>query len=79
MSINRAAEAMTIFAVICAATIPAGSHGPSLAWASIGALPFPNAFGSLWANFQLATALGRVRDLDVLHRITCILVHRSYS
>ena len=30
MSINRAAEAMTIFAVICAATFPLDPHGPPL-------------------------------------------------
>ncbi len=30
-SINRAAEAMTIFAVMCAAHLPAHPHGPALA------------------------------------------------
>lgn len=51
MSINRAAEAMTIFAVICAATFPA-LHMGRLWLGFYWALPFPNAFGSLWVNFN---------------------------
>ena len=50
MSINRAAEAMTIFAVICAAMFPLFHMGRP--W--LGAywvLPLPNTFGSLWVNF----------------------------
>ncbi|MEM9673959.1 MAG: NrfD/PsrC family molybdoenzyme membrane anchor subunit [Bacteroidota bacterium] len=51
MSINRAAEAMTIFAVICAAMFPVLHMGRP--W--LGAywtLPLPNTFGSLWVNFN---------------------------
>ena len=51
MSINRAAEAMTIFAVICAALFPIMHMGRP--W--LGAywtLPLPNTFGSLWVNFN---------------------------
>ena len=51
MSINRAAEAMTIFAVICAAQFPILHMGRP--W--IGALwvfPLPNTYGSLWVNFN---------------------------
>lgn len=51
MSINRAAEAMTIFAVICAASFPA-FHMGRLWLGFYWALPFPNAFGSLWVNFN---------------------------
>jgi len=50
-SINRAAEAMTIFAVICAAVWPIVHMGRP--W--LGAywvLPLPNTFGSLWVNFN---------------------------
>ncbi len=50
-SINRAAEAMTIFAVICAAVWPIVHMGRP--W--LGAywvLPLPNPFGSLWPNFN---------------------------
>lgn len=51
MSINRSAEAMTIFAVMCAAIFPLFHMGRI--W--VGAywvLPLPNAFGSLWVNFN---------------------------
>lgn len=51
MSINRAAEAMTIFAVICAATFPL-VHMGRLWLGFYWALPLPNAFGSLWVNFN---------------------------
>jgi len=51
MSINRAAEAMTIFAVICAATFPL-IHMGRLWLGFYWALPLPNTFGSLWANFN---------------------------
>ncbi|CAN5225882.1 polysulfide reductase NrfD [soil metagenome] len=51
MSINRAAEAMTIFAVICALSFPA-FHMGRLWLGFYWALPLPNAFGSLWVNFN---------------------------
>ncbi len=51
MSINRAAEAMTIFAVICALSFP-GFHMGRLWLGFYWALPLPNAFGSLWVNFN---------------------------
>ncbi|MCP4456653.1 MAG: polysulfide reductase NrfD [Cytophagales bacterium] len=51
MSINRAAEAMTIFAVICAAMFPILHTGrPWLAM--IWMFPLPNTYGSLWVNFS---------------------------
>ncbi|WP_162055744.1 NrfD/PsrC family molybdoenzyme membrane anchor subunit [Pontibacter pamirensis] len=49
-SINRAAEAMTIFAVICAAMFPVLHMGRP--WLAYWVLPFPNTFGSLWVNFN---------------------------
>ncbi len=51
MSINRAAEAMTIFAVICAASFP-GFHMGRLWLGFYWSLPLPNTFGSLWVNFN---------------------------
>ena len=51
MSINRAAEAMTIFAVICALMFP-GLHMGRLWLGFYWALPLPNTFGSLWVNFN---------------------------
>lgn len=50
-SINRAAEAMTIFAVICAAIFPIIHMGRPWVGA-IWALPLPNTYGSLWVNFN---------------------------
>lgn len=50
MSINRAAEAMTIFAVMCAALFPVFHMGR--VWVGYWVLPLPNQFGSLWANFN---------------------------
>ncbi len=49
-SINRAAEAMTIFAVICAAQFPILHMGRP--WVGFWPLPLPNTFGSLWVNFN---------------------------
>ena len=49
-SINRAAEAMTIFAVICAASFILMHMGRP--WLAHWALPLPNAFGSIWVNFN---------------------------
>ena len=53
MSINRSAEAMTIFAVICALMFPMLHQGRP--WVGMyWSLPLPNAFGvnSLWVNFN---------------------------
>ncbi len=50
-SINRAAEAMTIFAVICAAMFPL-LHMGRLWLGFYWVLPLPNTFGSLWVNFN---------------------------
>ena len=51
MSINRSAEAMTIFAVMCAAVFPFFHMGRI--WVGIyWVFPLPNAFGSLWVNFN---------------------------
>ena len=49
-AVNRAAEAMTIFAVICAASFIIMHMGRP--WLAYWALPLPNTFGSLWVNFK---------------------------
>ncbi|MEZ4804968.1 MAG: NrfD/PsrC family molybdoenzyme membrane anchor subunit [Bacteroidia bacterium] len=51
MSINRSAEAMTIFAVLCAAIFPL-FHMGRIWVGGYWVLPLPNAFGSLWVNFH---------------------------
>lgn len=48
--VNRAAEAMTIFAVLCAALFP-GIH-VGRAWIVFYFFPYPNTRGPLWPNFN---------------------------
>jgi len=49
-AINRAAEAMTIFAVFCAGSFILMHMGRT--WMGHWALPLPNTYGSLWVNFN---------------------------
>lgn len=49
-SINRSAEAMTIFAVICAAQFPLIHVGRP--WMVFFIFPYPNQRGPLWVNFR---------------------------
>jgi Ni/Fe-hydrogenase subunit HybB-like protein len=48
--VNRAAEAMTIFAVICAGQFPIWHMGR--VWDAFFVLPYPNTRGPLWVNFN---------------------------
>ena len=48
--VNRAAEAMTIFAVICAGQFPIWHMGR--VWNAFFTLPYPNTRGPLWINFN---------------------------
>ncbi len=50
LSINRSAEAMTIFAVICAASFIVSHMGRP--WVAYWPIPLANQFGSLWVNFN---------------------------
>ena len=50
MSINRSAEAMTIFGVAQAALFPLIHMGRP--WLAYYVFPIPNQFGSLWVNFN---------------------------
>ncbi len=49
-SLNRAAEAMTLFAVMCAGLFPLIHMGRP--WLFYWMLPYPNVRGSLWINFR---------------------------
>ncbi len=49
-SINRAAEAMTVVAVICASIFPALHMGRI--WNFYFIMPYPNTRGPLWVNFN---------------------------
>ncbi len=48
--VNRAAEAMTIFAVVCAGLYPVFHMGR--VWLAFFILPYPNTRGPLWVNFN---------------------------
>ncbi len=50
--VNRAAEAMTIFAVMCAGQFPIFHMGR--VWDAFYVLPYPNTRGPLWPNFNSA-------------------------
>lgn len=49
-SFNRGAEAMTIFAVMCAGIYPVIHMGRP--WLAHWVFPYPNVRGSLWVNFR---------------------------
>ena len=49
-SVNRAAEAMTIFAVMCAGIYPVIHTGRP--WFAYWMFPYANSRGSLWVNFR---------------------------
>lgn len=48
--VNRAAEAMTIFAVVCAGQFPLIHMGRQ--WLAFFIFPYPNTRGPLWVNFN---------------------------
>ena len=74
-SINRFAEAMTLFAVACAAMFPLLHTGrPWLA--AYWLFPYPNAMG-LWPQFRSPTDLGRFCGFDLRHGVAAVLVHRA--
>jgi molybdopterin-containing oxidoreductase family membrane subunit len=49
-SVNRSAEAMTLFAVMCAGIFPVIHTGRP--WLAYWLFPYPNSRGSLWINFR---------------------------
>ncbi len=49
-AVNRSAEAMTIFAVICAGIFPIIHMGRP--WLAFWMLPYPNTRGPIWVNFR---------------------------
>src|SRR6202521_1721651 len=49
-SVNRAAEAMTLFAVMCAGLFPVIHMGRP--WLFYWVIPYPNWRGPLWVNFR---------------------------
>jgi molybdopterin-containing oxidoreductase family membrane subunit len=49
-SVNRSAEAMTIFAVMCAGIFPVIHMGRP--WLALWMFPYPNTRGPLWINYR---------------------------
>jgi len=49
-AVNRSAEAMTIFAVLCAGIFPLIHMGRP--WLAFWVFPYPNTRGSLWVNWR---------------------------
>ena len=72
-SINRSAEAMTIFAVMCALTFP-GIHVGRV-WVAYWMFPIPNQMGDV-AELPEPAALGRLRGQHLRHRLGPVLVRR---
>ena len=71
-SINRFAEAMTIFAVMQAGLFPLVHTGRP--WFAVYWLfPYPNTMG-IWPQLQEPADLGRVRGLHLLHHLAALLV-----
>ena len=73
-SINRFAEAMTLFAVACALIFPIFHTGRP--WLAVYWLfPYPNTMGAV-AELPQPARLGRLRRLDVRDRVGAVLVRR---
>ena len=73
-SINRAAEAMTLFAVACAGIYPAVPHRPPVA-RDLLAVPGPELVPAPLAELPQPADVGRVRGLDLRHGLGAVLVH----
>ena len=65
-AISRFAEAMTIFAVMCAGIFPAASMS-GRPWLAFWLFPYPNQ-RAIWPNFRSPLHLGRVRGEHLLQR-----------
>ncbi len=75
-SINRFAEAMTIFAVVCAGTFPLIPRRPTVA--GLLAVPVPELHERM-APVPQPFGLGRVRGIDIRDHLHRLLVHRHDS
>jgi len=69
LGINRSAEAMTIFAVMCAAIFVLFHTGR--VWLDYMLFPLPNQFGSLWPNFN-SPLLWDVFAVSTYFTISCV-------
>ncbi|MBP7477717.1 MAG: polysulfide reductase NrfD, partial [Chitinophagales bacterium] len=67
--INRAAEAMTIFAVVCAGQFPLIHMGRI--WQGFFIFPYPNTRGPLWVNFN-SPLLWDVFAISTYFSVSCL-------
>jgi molybdopterin-containing oxidoreductase family membrane subunit len=74
-SINRFAEAMTIFAVVCAGLFPLIHIGRP--WLGYWLLPYPNTM-NVWPQFR-SPLLWDVRGFNLRNHLCGLLVHRHGS
>ena len=73
--INRAAEAMTLFAVACAGIFPVIHLGR--AWFAYWLIPYPERPRAAVGQLQLAAGVGHLRHLDLRPGVADVLVHRA--
>ena len=74
-SINRFAEAMTLFAVACAGLFPLLHLGRP--WLVYWLLPYPNTMG-LWPQFRSPLVWDVFRRVDLCHGVAAVLVCRAH-
>ena len=72
-SINRFAEAMTLFAVACAGHVPAPAPGPSVAVLLVVSL---SQYHVVWPQLAQSAGVGRVRGVHLRHDVIGVLVCR---
>ena len=75
-SINRFAEAMTLFAVACAGLFPLLHMGRP--WFAYWLLPYPNTM-KVWPQFRSPLGVGCICCLDLFHSFAVVLVRRPGS
>ena len=71
-SVNRSAEAMTIFAVMCAGLFPVIHMGRP--WLFYWIIPYPNGRGPLVGQFPLAAGVGLLRHQHLFPDLAGLLV-----
>ena len=76
-SINRSAEAMTLFAVMCAGIFPLFHTGRP--WRAYWLFPVPNTDLNMWQNFRSPLIWDVFAVSTYLHGFAAVLVHRPGS
>jgi hypothetical protein len=76
-AVNRSAEAMTLFAVMCAGIFPLIHMGRP--WLAFWMIPLSEYAWAAVGQFQIAVALGRLRDFNLFADFRRVLVCRTDS